>query len=137
MGVLPAVAAASTTTAAAAAATEAAGALLWLEAIAAVNRAITAGLEGNLGFFAASRAGCAEHFAARATKATAASAETTTTAAAVGASRTTAVRAASGLIREALRLVELLLAGSKGEGIGTIGTGQGFVVVRHRRPPKN
>ena len=89
---------------------------LLAEAIAAVNRTIRAGLEGDFAGFAAACAGCVIHL----------------TVAAAAAGRTllagrTAILAALGLIGETLFRVEFLLAGGEGEALSAIFADDGLV----------
>ena len=88
---------------------------LLTEAIAAVNRTIRAGLEGDFAGFAAACAGCVIHL---------------TVAAATGRALLaggTAILAALGLIGETLFRVEFLLAGGEGEALSAIFADDGLV----------
>jgi len=89
---------------------------LLAEAVAAVNRTVGTGLEGNLAGFAAACAGCVIHL-------TVAAAATGRALLAGGA----AVLAALGFIGEALFCVEFLLAGGEGEAGSAIFADDGFV----------
>ena len=89
---------------------------LLAEAIAAVNRTIRAGLEGDFAGFAAACAGCVIHLTVAAA----------TTGRALFAGRT-AILAALGLIGETLFRVEFLLAGGEGEAGSAIFADDGFV----------
>ena len=88
---------------------------LLAEAVAAVNRTVGTGLEGNLAGFAAACAGCVIHL---------------TVAAATGRALlagSAAVFAALGFIGEALFCVEFLLAGGEGEALSAIFADDGLV----------
>jgi hypothetical protein len=133
-----AAAAVATTTAAAAtttvstattAAAKATGAGLRLEAVVAIDGAITAGLEGDLRFFATGAAGCAKHFA----RAAASGPASTTFRATAGL---TAVWATSGFIGEPLGLMKFLFPGCKSKSTSTIATGKGFVGESHSTTSK-
>src|ERR1700678_1935803 len=114
----------------------AAAATARLEAVAAVNRLVAAGLERNGGLAAALAAFHFEHFArgtvaavaaaaaARAVARTAAAAGST-----LGLTRRAAIHAAVGLIGEALRGEKLLFAGAEREGCAAINAIEGFIGI--------
>ena len=106
-----ATAAAEATTAgtATAASTGAEAPRLWLEAVAAVDRAITAGLEGNLRILTAACAGNGEHFAGPAATAT------RTSAAGIALADAATIWAPARFIGESLGFMEFLLARGEGE----------------------
>ena len=90
---------------------------LSVEALTAVNGTISAGLEGNLGLAAAAVADHGEHLAGG------------TAVAVLGTARSTASRAAAGLILEALLRKEFLFAGRENELVAALTAGQGLVLV--------
>jgi hypothetical protein len=98
------------------------------ETIAAVNRFVTAGLEGDLGGLAALGASGGEHLPSGSVTAAA-----TTAAAAkpLGLSSLTAFGTALGLVRIAFGLKELLVFGAERKGSAAIGTGKGFILKTH------
>jgi hypothetical protein len=116
------VAAATTATAAAVATTAGAGS--GLKAVAAVDRAVTAGLEGDTSVLATGGTGDGEHLAGAS-----APTETTTTAAACVAACTAAVRAPARFIGEPLGCVEFLFTSGECEGGPAIAAGKRFVEI--------
>ena len=90
------------------------------KAIAAVHGLVATGLEGNLGFLAAVGADGREHLALRAG------------AAVLSAEGGTALRAAAGLVLEALLGVELLLGSREDELLAAIAANEGFVLIHNR-----
>ena len=106
---------------------------LRLEAVVAIDGAITAGLERHFGLLATRTARSAEHFAA----ATAAAAIAATTATFASATGGPAVRATAGFIREPLGLMKLLFTRCESERTPTVRTGKGFVGERHATTSKD
>jgi hypothetical protein len=97
------------------------------ETIAAVNRFVTAGLEGDLGGLAALGASGGEHLPSGSVTAAA----TTAAAKPLGLSSLTAFGTALGLVRIAFGLKELLVFGAERKGSAAIGTGKGFILKTH------
>lgn len=119
------VAAATTTIPTAATATTPA---LGLEAVAAVDGAIAARLEGHFRVLAARRAGHGEELAVSATTVAPA---TTTAAGRIALARAPAVGTTAGLVGEALGLMKFLFTRREGELGSAIGADKRFVGVRH------
>lgn len=107
------------TAAVAATTTDRAG--LGLEAVAAVDGAVTAGLEGHLGVLAARSAGHAEKLALG----------PASSAATVGLAGPAAVGAPTRFVREPLRCMEFLLARGERERRAAVRASDGFVGERH------
>ena len=105
----------------------AAAVLTLRKAISAVDRLVSSRLKRHLRIFAAAAARCWEHFALWAT---APGVSATAASAALCLACRTAIGAAAGLVREALRSEKFLLAGGKGERRAAINAGQGLVGVR-------
>ena len=100
---------------------------LTLEALTAVDRPVSAGLEGHLRGAAAA---VADHFV-HLTLAAGLSV------AAVGAAGSAARRAAAGLVLEALAGIEFLFGSAEGEFGAALAAGQDLVLVHDGRPPHN
>ena len=86
------------------------------ETIAAIDRLVAAGLEGNLGLLATIRANRAEHLAR-------------STAAILRAERSAALRATTGLVLEALLRIERLFRRREDEFLAAIAADEGFVLI--------
>ena len=97
---------------------------LCFEAVTAVHRAVSAGLEGNLGFAAAAIADHGEHGPG------------SIAVAVLGLAGVTACLAAAGLILEALFSVEFLFAGGEDEFVSAVTASQSLVFVHGSNPPK-
>jgi hypothetical protein len=94
-------------------------------AIVAINRFVTARLEGNFCGFAALGAGSGEHLTSRSTSTASASAIP------IGFPCLTAFRTALRLIGVAFRLEKFLIFSAEGKGRAAIGAGEGFVLKTH------
>ena len=98
---------------------------LSLEAVTAVHRTVSAGLEGHLGLAAAAVADHGIHLAG------------SSAVAVLGTARSAAGRAAAGLILEALLREKFLLTGRENEFVAAVPAGQSLVFVHGSDPPQN